>query len=56
MPVRDDAPAVTAAEHEFRTDLALRLLEAKVFDGGCVLHRYEVVTPTADSPPTPERQ
>jgi dihydrofolate reductase len=27
------------------TDLALRLVEAKVFDGGCVVLRYEVVPP-----------
>ena len=38
------------------TDLALRLLEAKVFDGGCVLQRYEVVPSIAGSPPAPERQ
>jgi len=27
------------------TDLALRLLEAKVFDSGCLILRYEVVSP-----------
>ena len=31
------------------TDLALRLLEAKVFDGGCVMQRYEIVPPTTGS-------
>jgi len=30
------------------TDLALRLLEAKAFDAGCVLLRYEVIPPRRD--------